>query len=191
MRMAIVEVLGALIREIALAGDEVDAQQAKKQLNGLYELLMERSMDISSYVRSKVLTTLAKLCDLPVKFPKQRLAITKVAVDSLEDKTATVRKNAVSVLVKLICTHPYGLIHGGLLSLQEWEQRYQETCNELKSLEDVIGKAVERTEEKDGDEEGAEEGEEDGANEEDEEDEEGANEEEPGPSKSRKKGKKR
>ena len=48
MRIALVEIIGHLIREIALADDEVDAQLARKQLNGLYELLMERVMDISS-----------------------------------------------------------------------------------------------------------------------------------------------
>ncbi|KAI0795346.1 non-SMC mitotic condensation complex subunit 1-domain-containing protein [Irpex lacteus] len=188
MRIAIVEVIGQLIREIATS-EEVDASQAKKQLNGLYELLLERVLDLSSYVRTKVLSTLAKLCDLPVKFPKQRLAITKAAVDSLEDKTATVRKSAVQLLVQLIVTHPYGLIHGGLLSLQEWEERYQETCRELKKVEDVIGKAVERAE-GEGDEE-SEKGEDGEEDEEEEEEEEGEGEDgEAGPSK-RKKGKKR
>ncbi|KAI0684926.1 non-SMC mitotic condensation complex subunit 1-domain-containing protein [Cytidiella melzeri] len=146
MRIAIVEVIGQLIREIATSDDQVDASQAKKQLNGLYDLLLERALDLSSYVRTKVLSTLSKLCDLPVKFPKQRLAITKVAVDSLEDKTATVRKSAVMLLVQLIVTHPYGLMHGGLLGLREWEERYQDTCKQLKAVEDVIGKAVERAE---------------------------------------------
>lgn len=185
MRNAVVEVIGQLVREVAVANDEVDAQQAKKQLNGLYELLMERAMDMSSYVRTKVLSTLAKLCEIPIKFPKQRLAITKVAVDSLEDKTSTVRKGAVMLLVQLIYTHPYGLIHGGYLSLQEWEQRYQETCNELKSLEDIIGKAVERTEERDTDEQ------EPSGDEEDDGKEEDGEGEEPGPSKRRRKGKQR
>ena len=46
-----------------------------KQLNGLYDLLLERMLDVSSYVHTKVLSVLSKLCDLPVKFPKQRLAV--------------------------------------------------------------------------------------------------------------------
>lgn len=190
MRIAIVEVIGQLIREIATS-EEVDASQAKKQLNGLYELLLERVLDLSSYVRTKVLSTLAKLCDLPVKFPKQRLAITKAAVDSLEDKTATVRKSAVQLLVQLIVTHPYGLIHGGLLSLQEWEERYQETCRELKKVEDVIGKAVERAEGEGSGEEESEKGDDGEEGDEDEEEgEEDGEDGEAGPSK-RKKGKKR
>jgi condensin complex subunit 1 len=195
MRIAIVEVIGQLIREIATSGDEVDMSTAMKQLDGLYELLIERVLDLSSYVRTKVLSTLGRLCDIPVKFPKQRLQITKAAVDSLEDKTATVRKSAIVLLVQLIVTHPYGLIHGGLLSLQEWEERYQDACKELKAVEDVIGKAVERIEGVEGDEDGSdedvhEEGEDQDENEGDEEEDEDA-EGASGPSRRRKKSKKR
>lgn len=147
MRMALVEVIGYLIREIALSADlNMDEKHTKKQLNGLYELLLERTSDLSSYVRTKVLTTLAKLCDLPVKFPKQRLAITQYAVECLEDKSASVRKSAVSLIVKLIVTHPYGLMHGGLLGLQEWEKRYDDVLQELDKLKQKVEKAVQRVE---------------------------------------------
>lgn len=199
MRIAIVEVIGQLIREVALSPNEIDGQQATKQLSGLYDLLIERAMDVSSYVRTRVLAALAKLCDLPVKFPKQRLSVTKVAVDSLEDKTATVRKSAVVLLMKLILTHPYGLMHGGLLSLQEWEQRYQTAASQLKSLEDVVGKGLERNtdgeegEDGEGNEKEVKEEENDGEAEEEEEenDEDERAEGEPEPSKKRSKGKQR
>ena len=103
MRMAMVEVIGSLIREIAVSADlNADEKQGKKQIKGLYSLLIERTLDLSSYVRTRVLSTMAKLCDLPVKFPKQRLNITKAAVECLEDKSASVRKAAVTLLVKLI-----------------------------------------------------------------------------------------
>ncbi|THG99612.1 hypothetical protein EW026_g2781 [Hermanssonia centrifuga] len=177
MRMALVEVLGNLIREIAVSSDlTADAQQTTRQLNGLYDLLLERTLDLSSYVRTKVLTTLARLCDLPVKFPKQRLAITRAAVDSLEDKAAGVRKSSVALIVKLVVTHPYGLMHGGLLGLGEWEERYKTVCDQLAQVEGVVGKAVERERSEEEDEEGEEEG--DG----DEEDEERS----AGPSRKRK-----
>ncbi len=95
MRMAIVEIIGYLIRELACSEDLTsDAHQTQKQLNGLYDLLLERTLDLSSYVRSRVFSVLSRLCDLPVKFPKQRLAITRAAVAALEDKVAGVRKNA-------------------------------------------------------------------------------------------------
>ena len=143
MRIAIVEIIGHLIRELACSEDLTsDAHQTQKQLNGLYDLLLERTLDLSSYVRSKVFTVLNRLCDLPVKFPKQRLAITRAAVTALEDKVAGVRKNAISLIVKLIMTHPYGLMHGGLLGLQEWEERYRDVMAELhkteKALDDTL-----------------------------------------------------
>ena len=139
MRMAIVEIIGHLIRELACSEDLAsDAHQTQKQLNGLYDLLLERTLDLSSYVRSKVFTVLSRLCDLPVKFPKQRLAITQSAVTALQDKVAGVRKNAISLIVKLIVTHPYGLMHGGLLGLKEWEERYHDVLAELRKTEKAL-----------------------------------------------------
>ena len=139
MRMAIVEIIGHLIRELACSEDLTsDAHQTHKQLNGFYDLLVERALDISSYVRSKVFTVLSRLCDLPVKFPKQRLAITRAAVAALHDKVAGVRKNATSLIVKLIVTHPYGLMHGGLLGLKEWEVRYRDVMAELQKTEKAL-----------------------------------------------------
>lgn len=180
MRIAIVEVLGHLIAELvdAEADDGADKGQAQKQINGLYDLLLERIMDVSSYVRTKVLSVLSKCCDLKHKFPKQRLAITRAAIAALEDKAATVRKGAGALLVKLLVTHPYGLMHGGFLELDVWEAEYQVVKRDLAKVDDAMGKAVERTE---GDEEGDEE--EDGEGE--EEGEEGES-----PKKKRKKSKK-
>ena len=139
MRIAIVEIIGHLIRELACSEDLTsDAHQTQKQLNDFYDLLLSRTLDLSSYVRSKVFTVLNRLCDLPVKFPKQRLAITRAAVAALEDKVAGVRKNAISLIVKLIMTHPYGLMHGGLLGMQEWEERYREVMTELQKTEKAL-----------------------------------------------------
>ncbi|KAH7913093.1 non-SMC mitotic condensation complex subunit 1-domain-containing protein [Hygrophoropsis aurantiaca] len=145
MRMALVEVLGALIRELAMS--EEMTTQIHNQLTNLYDLLISRTLDLSSYVRVKVLVTLGKLCDLPIRFPKQRLRITRAAISMLEDKVASVRKGAVSMLVRLVVTHPYGLMHGGHLGLTEWEERYMGVRKDLEKLEGTVGKAVERDEE--------------------------------------------
>ena len=72
---------------------------------------------------------------LPVK---QRLAITGVAVTAPEDKVAGARKNAVSVIVELIVTHPYGLMYGGLLGMQEWEERYRGVMTEMQKMEKAL-----------------------------------------------------
>ena len=62
MRMAIVEVIGLLIKDLS-ASDEGDEEQKKKQIKRYFDLLMERFLDLNSWVRSKVLTTLVKLCE--------------------------------------------------------------------------------------------------------------------------------
>lgn len=155
MRIAIVEVMGSLIRELAMSADlTADAQTTQKQIRGLYDLLLERTLDLSSYVRARVLQVLSRLLDLPVKFPKERLAATRAAIDALEDKAATVRKNAISLIVRLIVTHPYGLMHGGLLGLTEWQERYEKVVEELNKVEEKVGKVVERPKGEDSEDEG-------------------------------------
>ncbi|KAL4072147.1 non-SMC mitotic condensation complex subunit 1-domain-containing protein [Scleroderma yunnanense] len=171
MRMAMVEVIGSLIRELSSAEDNGDTTQAHKQIVGLFELLLSRTLDLSSYVRSKVLATLSKLCDLRVPFPKQRLEISKHAVAMLEDKASTVRKAAVALLTKLILTHPWGLMHGGPLNLEKWEGYYREVKEKLDKLENAVGKAVERGEKVEGQDE-EDEKDEEGDAEQDEADEE-------------------
>jgi condensin complex subunit 1 len=147
MRMAMVEVIGNLIRELALSSDPSlstspdlpQSQPPKKQLTQLYTLLLSRTLDLSSYVRTRTLTVLTKLCDLPTKFPAQRLAMTRAAVEMLEDKAAGVRKGAVGLLGRLVVTHPWGLMHGGLLGLGEWEERYRKVREELEGVEGAVG----------------------------------------------------
>jgi condensin complex subunit 1 len=46
-----------------------------------------------------------------------------------------VRRYAIALLTKLTLTHPYGIIHGGELSANEWTQRYDEVAAELASME--------------------------------------------------------
>ncbi|KAF8524318.1 non-SMC mitotic condensation complex subunit 1-domain-containing protein [Hysterangium stoloniferum] len=134
MRMALVEVIGMLIREIAMS-DEGEQESREKKINNLFELLTERFLDLSSYVRAKVINTLSRLCDLPVKFPKQRLVSTELTIGALEDKASSVRRYAIALLTKLILTHPYGLMHGGLLRIEEWETRYKAVSAELEQVE--------------------------------------------------------
>ncbi|KAI9068415.1 hypothetical protein FKP32DRAFT_1587688 [Trametes sanguinea] len=186
MRMALVELIGSIIRELADDGGlnapgpgpdlgppgETDRAKQVKQINGLYDLLLERTLDLSSYVRVKVLATLAKLCDVNTKFPQQRLAMTRAAVDALEDKASGVRKAAVSLLVRLILTHPYSL-YGGYLSETEWKAQYETEAAILAKMEGEVGKAVERAEDEGEDESQAGEDEEDEGVGEEEEDEEG------------------
>jgi condensin complex subunit 1 len=151
MRQAIVEVIGLLITELANINDEqADPKQNQKQISGLFQLLLDRVLDNSSYVRSKVFAVLAKLVNIKTyKFPKHRLQITTIAVSALDDKNSSVRKVAASLLVQLLLTHPY-ILHGGVLQRDVWENEYKEAVAALDKIEGVIGKAVEDNGEQEG-----------------------------------------
>ena len=62
MRMALIEIIGLLIKDIS-SSDEGDDEQKKKQIKRFFGLLMERYLDLNSWVRCKVLTTIIKLCE--------------------------------------------------------------------------------------------------------------------------------
>ena len=168
MRQAIIEVIGFLIFELA-NNDEADAKQTQKQITQLFNLLLERVLDLSSYVRAKVFAVLAKLTKIKtIKFPKQRLHITTAAVGALDDKVASVRKGAAALLVRLLETHPYGMMHGGMLQRETWEADYKDAVAELDKIESQMGNVVNTG----GEEEDKDEGED--KDEDEDEDEEGS-----------------
>lgn len=96
---------------------------------------------------------------LPTKFPRQRTLLTDLVIRALQDKASSVRKNSIGLLTRLILTHPYGLMHGGELDIDEWTKRAQGIKKELDEVEgslDIPGDDVEESnkdEEKDGEEE--------------------------------------
>ncbi|PWZ02320.1 hypothetical protein BCV70DRAFT_198602 [Testicularia cyperi] len=162
MRNALIETLGMLIKELTLTDDSLttgadagtDAaadeergslEARKKQIETFFGLLTERFLDLNSYVRSKLITVCAKLLDLPTKFPKQRTLITDMVIRALEDKSSGVRKNAIALLTKLILTHPYGVLHGGELNLQEWQKRFDVVSKELEETEGSLNLPGEQT----------------------------------------------
>jgi condensin complex subunit 1 len=76
-----------------------------------------------------------------------------MAVSAFEDKVAGVRRNGISLIVKLMVTHPYGLMHGGLLGMEEWVDWYREVVKELQTTEKVLDDTLSgNTGEADGDE---------------------------------------
>lgn len=78
--------------------------------------------------------------------------MTEIAIQSLTDKTSTVRKNAIQLLCRLLETHPFGQIFGGTLNLDVWQEKYERVCAELEVLD---LKEIERAK-KDAGEDGAE-----------------------------------
>ncbi|RUS34016.1 hypothetical protein BC938DRAFT_482818, partial [Jimgerdemannia flammicorona] len=149
MRMAIIEILGNLITE--LANMELQSLNQKDQINNFFDILEERFLDNTAFCRSKLLQVYLKLLEwmqstghhsshttaisnsLRAKFPKRRQTLCDLAIRHLEDKSSHVRKNAIKVLTRLIATHPYSM-YGGELILEQWENRRDEIMEKMAAL---------------------------------------------------------
>ncbi|KAN0063421.1 condensin complex non-SMC subunit Cnd1 [Thecaphora frezii] len=162
--------IGGASSSAGAGGNDGSVEARKKQIETFFNLLMERFLDLNSYVRSKLITVCARLCDLPTKFPKQRTEMTDLVIRALEDKSSGVRKNAIALLTKLILTHPYGVMHGGELDLAEWQKRYDAVSKELEATEGSLELPGELVLEDDDDDEEGEEEEDDDEEEDDNED---------------------
>lgn len=140
MRIAMVEIVGIFIRELAGTRDTVDdLERVDKQIVEFFDTLITRSLDLSSYVRTKVFGVLHKLCDISSdKAPW--VAITRTALESLEDKVASVRKSAIALLSRLIERHPYWRVMSQAeiqvpLKRSEWQKLYDGFDAEHKKKE--------------------------------------------------------
>ena len=132
LRCAIIEVCGNLISDLSKQEDR--NENSKTQINSFFDILEERFLDTNPYCRCRDIQVCMKLCDLEQKFPKRRQAMAELATRSLEDKSSNVRRNAIKLLGKMVSTHPFSAMHGGQLSLQDWEQRLQAVEAELNAL---------------------------------------------------------
>ncbi|KAL8722666.1 MAG: hypothetical protein Q9225_000898 [Loekoesia sp. 1 TL-2023] len=137
LRCAIIEVCGNLISDLSKQEDRGD--NYKTQINGFFDILEERFLDTNPYCRSRDIQVYMKLCELEQKFPRRRQTAAQLAARSLEDKSSNVRRNAIKLLGKLVSTHPFSVMHGGLLSYTEWNQRLQAVQVELDSLKPPSG----------------------------------------------------
>ena len=52
------------------------------------------------------------------------------------------RRNAIKLLARLLSTHPFSILHGGLLSRHDWNSRLEACEEELLSLQPKAGKAA-------------------------------------------------
>ena len=116
--------------------DEGEPGHQKRELENFFGLLFDRFLDLNGFVRSKVVQVFSKILDIHTnRFAESRLRLTSLAVRSLEDKTSTVRKNCIGLLVKLILTHPYGALHGGELELGKFQEGYEKVVAGLEPME--------------------------------------------------------
>ncbi|AMD20112.1 HCL039Wp [Eremothecium sinecaudum] len=130
LRCAVVEACGNIAVDIIKDNEAIG--NYKNQLEVLLELLEERFRDSNPYVRSKAIQGCLKICELEIKFNRNRLNLVKLAVRSLQDRSSLVRRNAVKLLSKLILTHPFTQLHGTQLRLTEWEERHRAAMAHLK-----------------------------------------------------------
>ena len=132
MRCAIIEVCGNLITD--LSKQEERNETSKSQINGFFDILEERFLDVNPYCRCRNLQVYVKLCDLDQKFPKRRQIAAELALRSLKDKSSNVRRNAIKLFGKLVSTHPFSVMHGGQLYLKEWQERLQAVNAQIDGL---------------------------------------------------------
>lgn len=135
LRCAIIEVCGNLIAMLSKEEENERSENHKAQINVFFDVLEERFLDVNPYCRCRVIQVYIKLCDLETKFPKRRQTVAEVAARSLEDKSSNVRRNAIKLLGKLVSTHPFAVLHGGLLSHKEWNTRLEGCEAEIKALQ--------------------------------------------------------
>lgn len=147
LRCAIIEVCGNLIAMLSRQEEGDRGENHKGQLNAFFDVLEERFLDVNPYCRCRSLQVYVKLCDLETKYPERRQTAAELATRSLEDKSSNVRRNAMKLLGRLIATHPFAVLHGGLLSFSEWQERLEACETELNALKPPSGTGLEeRTE---------------------------------------------
>ena len=117
-----------------LSRQEERNENSKIQINAFFDILEERFLDINPYCRCRGMQVYSKLCDLEQKFPKRRQAVAELATRSLEDKSSNVRRNAIKLLGKLISSHPFSVMHGGQLSLKQWNDRLEAVEAQMNAL---------------------------------------------------------
>jgi condensin complex subunit 1 len=134
------EILGTLIRDRTASYDESeDKKKTENEINGMFDTIFDRILDSNSYVRTTIFKVLVKVCGVS-KFVKQRLKMASLAVMALEDKSSTVRKAAITLLIKLLETHPFRF-NGGPLKRDELMKDYDEIQQQLKSI-GTLGDAI-------------------------------------------------
>ncbi|XP_076656625.1 condensin complex subunit 1-like [Halictus rubicundus] len=105
MRNSTISVLGIVVQN-ALTGEELTPEQ-KNQRDECLNNLQDHILDCNAYVRSKVLQVWQRLsCDGAIPLARQRKLLAATTL-RLEDKSASVRKQALQLLRALLQTNPY------------------------------------------------------------------------------------
>lgn len=133
LRCAIIEVCGNLLADLSKLEEQDD--QTKVQINAFFDVLEQRFLDTNPYCRCRAIQVAMKVCALEQKYPKRRQNFAELAVQSLQDKSSNVRRNAIKLLGKLVSSHPFSVMHGGELSIAEWEARLAAVEEQIAALQ--------------------------------------------------------
>jgi condensin complex subunit 1 len=134
LRCAMIDVCGNLIAMLSKQDGDDRSENHKTQIRIFFDVLEERFLDTNPYCRCRVIQVYVKLCDLEQKFPKRRQKVAELAAQSLEDKSSNVRRNAIKLLGKLVSTHPFTALHGGLLATKDWAARLEDCEAQINAL---------------------------------------------------------
>ncbi|EXJ95709.1 condensin complex subunit 1 [Capronia coronata CBS 617.96] len=132
LRCAVIEVCGNLLADLSKQEDKTET--IKIQINAFFDTLEQRFLDTAPFCRVRAIQVFTKICDLEQKFPKRRQNAAELAMQSLQDKSSNVRRNAIKLLKKLVSSHPFSLMHGGTLAHKEWVDRLEAVEAQLDAL---------------------------------------------------------
>ncbi|KIY64551.1 ARM repeat-containing protein [Cylindrobasidium torrendii FP15055 ss-10] len=130
IRLAVLTVLQTLISHIHQSHD--GTPEAKRKANEdianiIESHIMPRQLDASTYVRTRVLNLLTLFIvesDMTSTSPLHA-KLTQMAVNCLDDNTSTVRKAALSLIIKLMDVHQYKLPSGEFsLDQDRWREAF-------------------------------------------------------------------
>ena len=132
LRCAVIEVCGNLLMD--LNKQEERDETTKIQINAFFDTLEQRFLDTNPYCRCRAIQVFMRLCDMEQKVPKRRQHAAELAMQSLQDKSSNVRRNAIKLVGKLVATHPFSVMHGGELTRKIWIERLEEVDKQLDAL---------------------------------------------------------
>lgn len=143
LRNCILQIMGeAIIGELTSEELTEDLKEARDEF---LENLLLHINDVSAHVRAKVLqiwTHMKEENAVPLSFQHKVLSET---VDRLEDKTSSVRKNAVLLIKSFLERNPFA----AKLTLQELIKKHEEECAKMEKLSEVLAEERKKAEELD------------------------------------------
>ncbi|WBW72186.1 condensin complex non-SMC subunit Cnd1 [Schizosaccharomyces osmophilus] len=136
LRCAIIEVIGNVILDLIQDDSEEDnSESISSNVQSILEVLEDRLLDISPYCRTKILQVFVRIFELPIKYPQKRQEIAELTIRCMQDRSSHVRRNAIRLFSKLLTTHPFSVMHNGILTRSVWEEGLSFVEEQLRSLQ--------------------------------------------------------